>query len=409
MMGLAPLSALRAAALPEAGRTPQAPITLVFRFDDYSAKSDTTLEKEILESFRARRVPLTVSVIPRVASGSAYDPSPQPGLPLPEEKIQLLREALDAGGVEVALHGYAHQTVRRKIGGRYVKRFGRYDSEFVGVEEADQRKKIQEGRAILEGALGIQVETFVPPWNGYDLNTLKALEESGITNFSAARRGPIDVSSRLRFLPETCALANTQRVVGAAREVPGDSPVVVVLFHHYDFVEHDPTYGNFSLPRLQALLDWVEKQGDLRVLTLGEAARSLKDLSARRFYWNRNALLWQITPPWVNLLLPWPPRGIYFGLSAARRAKGVLWTIVLVLYAGLSLAGAAASWAVSKVVLQRYPSFVVPARILGLAGLLAVLTYALWDLRFYWQGMAAAALVAGLCLGLRRPHREGFR
>src|SRR5262245_966638 len=44
------------------------PLTVVFRFDDYSAKSDTALERSILESFRRARVPLTVSVIPRMAA-----------------------------------------------------------------------------------------------------------------------------------------------------------------------------------------------------------------------------------------------------------------------------------------------------------------------------------------------------
>jgi len=375
-------------------------VALVFRFDDYSARSDTALEKPILESFRRTHTPLTVSVIPRVASISSFDPSPQEGVPLPEEKIQLLKAALRAGGVEVALHGFSHQTVRRKIGNVFLKPFGRYHSEFIGVDEASQRKKISEGRGILERELGVRAETFVPPWNGYDQTTLRVLESLGFTTFSAARRGPVDLASPLHFLPRTCDLQEVQSAVRAARESLADGPLVVVLFHHYDFVESDPQAGQLSLPDLDKTLDWVSAQSDLRVMTLGDASRLLPDTGARQFYWNRNALLWQITPPWVNLTIHWPPRGVYLSLPAARRAKIFLWCVVLLLYGFLALAGTAIARFGTKRLLRRQPFLLWSARVLCVVALLAVLLYVFWDLEPYWAGVAAIAWLAGFCVGL---------
>ncbi|MCI0409765.1 MAG: DUF2334 domain-containing protein [Acidobacteria bacterium] len=375
-------------------------IPLIFRFDDCSAKSDTALEKAILEAFQRTHTPLTVSVVPRVASVSAFDPAPQAGVPLPEEKIRLLREALDAGGVEVALHGFSHQTVRRKIGNAYLQPFGRYHSEFIGVDEASQRKKIREGREILERELGIRAETFVPPWNGYDRTTLKVLQDSGFTTLSAARRGPVDLDSSLHFLPRTCDLQDVQGAVRAARESLADHPLVVVLFHHYDFEENDPQAGRLSLPDLNRTLGWVAAQTDLRLMTLRDASRLLPDLGARQFYWNRNALLWQITPPWVNLTIHWPPRGVYQSLPAARRAKLFLWCVVLLLYGSLAFAGTAISRFASKRLLRGRPLLAWSVRIICVVALLALLLYVFWDLEPYWAGVAAISWMAGFCAGL---------
>ena len=375
-------------------------IALVFRFDDYSAKSDTTLEKAILEAFRRTHTPLTVSVIPRVAAGSAFDPAPQTGVPLPEDKIRLLRQALDGGGIEVALHGFSHQTVRRKIGNAFLKPFGRYHSEFIGVDEATQRKKILEGREILERELGIRADTFVPPWNGYDLTTLRVLEDLGFRTFSAARRGPVNVASSLHFLPRTCDLPDVKSAVSAARESASDDPLVVVLFHHYDFVENDPQAGRLRLPDLDTILEWVSQQPDLRVLTLHDASRLLPDLSARQFYWNRNALLWQVTPPWVNLTIHWPPRGVYQSTPAARRAKIFLWSVVLVLYGTLVLAGAAIARFGARRLLRRFRVLAWTARVCCWLALLALVLYVFWDLEPYWAGVAAISWMTGFCVGL---------
>ena len=87
-------------------------ITVIFRFDDYSARSDTDLEVRILDAFRARGLRCTIGVIPKVAAHSVSSPAPQPGLLLPAAKIRILSEALRNGTLEVAQHGFVHQIAR---------------------------------------------------------------------------------------------------------------------------------------------------------------------------------------------------------------------------------------------------------------------------------------------------------
>ncbi|HEV8375343.1 MAG TPA: DUF2334 domain-containing protein, partial [Candidatus Polarisedimenticolia bacterium] len=274
-----------------------------------------------------------------------FDPSPQEGSPLPEEKILLLREALGTGGVEVALHGYAHQTRRTKLGG--LVGLAGYHSEFAGADPEAQRRKLEQGRVLLESDLETTVTTFIPPWNNYDASTLKALEASGFRTLSADRRGPAPARSRLSYLPRTCDLDELRSALMQARSRKGEAVVVVTLFHAYDFTEADPEGGTFTLSRLGDLLDWVNSQDDVRVLTLDGAARALPDLGVRRFVANRNALFWKLVPSWPGRFLPWPSRGLYLAVAGARREKRILGVLAFAMVAGsLLLAGLA--WRVAR-------------------------------------------------------------
>ena len=64
------------------------------------------------------------------------------------------------------MHGNTHQTI---------KEFPR--SEFLGLNYEQQFTKIKSGKLFLEEKLGTNINTFIPPWNRYDLNTLKVLEK----------------------------------------------------------------------------------------------------------------------------------------------------------------------------------------------------------------------------------------
>ena len=94
---------------------PSSPITVVFRYDDFSMRSRPNgLEEQILGTFIQQGIPFTIAAVAFVCEGNAYDPSPQKLLPLTTEKIAFLRPAVETGAVEIALHGYAHQTRRLK-------------------------------------------------------------------------------------------------------------------------------------------------------------------------------------------------------------------------------------------------------------------------------------------------------
>lgn len=127
------------------------------------------MEKELVNILKKFWLPCTFGIIPFVCQVSCHDPRPQPLLPLSEEKVDLIREAVKAGLIEVALHGFSHQTRGKSFW------FGH--SEFRGLSPKNQMEKIRTGKEYLERVFGCRVVTFIPPWNSYDQSTIMALEK----------------------------------------------------------------------------------------------------------------------------------------------------------------------------------------------------------------------------------------
>lgn len=238
-------------------------VNVVFRFDDYSARSSTDLEQRIIGLFAERKLPVTFAVIPFVCSGDIHDPAPQNLIPLPPDKVEILKNAQRQGILDVALHGYSHQTNGKPP-----------YAEFVHLDYASQVRRLSEGKKYLEDLLDTPVTTFVPPWNKYDLQTLQALEAVGFTTLSANRKGPASSDSALFFLPATCGLQHLADAVAAARASAETQPVVV-LFHEYDFKEINSRRGRFTVEEFAALLDWVESQQDVRTLSVSQAVETI--------------------------------------------------------------------------------------------------------------------------------------
>ena len=247
-------------------------IYIVFRMDDFSALSDTGLEMRILDLFEKKQIGITFGVVPFVCAGEQRDPVTQDLIPLPPKKSEMLRTKIDVGCLDVALHGYSHQT---------------HDpdelSEFVGFDYAAQLKKLVEGKQRLEEVIGYPVEIFIPPWNSYDLDTLRALELAGFKILSAGWKGVAANESNIRFLPATCHLDAIEDAVEDARLSSDKQPVIVVLFHHYDFKEFNDPRGNLTLEAFSDLLDRLKEQKDLRLVSIAQANKAIVDLGAKRF------------------------------------------------------------------------------------------------------------------------------
>ena len=142
-------------------------ITVVFRYDDYSGSSSTDIEVKLIDAFLKRGIPCVFGVIPFQCVGDVHDPGQQDVERLTPVKVDILKSAIKAGFLEIALHGYSHQTMREK---RY--------TEFEGLDYNSQVEKIEKGKKYLEETLQIKVDTFIPPWNSYDLNTIMVLPSS---------------------------------------------------------------------------------------------------------------------------------------------------------------------------------------------------------------------------------------
>lgn len=247
-------------------------INIAFRYDDFSANSQTELEREIIGVFQRNRASLTVAVIPFIAEGDVTDPLAQKLLPLPSEKAEILKDSFAAGVTDIALHGYSHQTNNTE-----------YMAEFSGLDDRSQIEKLAEGAQFLESMTAAPVRVFVPPWNCYDLSTLRALEQLGFSTLSASTNGLANRSSNLKFVPATCGLTQLERGVEDARNSSDSRPLIVVMFHSFDFREFDQKRGIIAYEDFCALIQRLGSQSDVRLISITQATLSLGDLGAKRF------------------------------------------------------------------------------------------------------------------------------
>jgi len=262
----------RAASASEARR-----ITVIFRFDDY-ARSCSSIGTELLTVFQEHNIPCTYGVTPYASGTFTDDPANCVAIDL--ETAGRLTDAVHSGLVEVALHGFTH-SANAIAPTRPV-----YASEFRGLGYSSQLRMLSAGKATLESLYHVSVTTFIPPWNSYDENTLRALEDLGFEVVSSSGQTYGIAASgrfqRLRFLPYTCTLGHLREAVEFARNSSDPDPVIVVLLHPFNFVEYDRDRGQFTCQSLDDLLSWLAAQPDVATQTLGGAAKMARDLSYHR-------------------------------------------------------------------------------------------------------------------------------
>lgn len=251
-------------------------IKVALRFDDYSTSSNTEIELRILQAFADIDAPVTFAVIPFEAAGYT-DGTVHNHTPLCEEKALILKRAVEANLLEVALHGYTHGSVR--IGD---------PAEFIGYGVEHQRVRLVEGKLLLENITGFPVVTFVPPWNQYDDDTLSALESAKFMLLSARADAPAHGNSTLAFLPATTGVRHARKAIEAARSEPGDN-IVIILLHEYDFSEIDSIRGCINFDEFLQLLTWIKRQADVEILSLKQIHKQGTNLSLARYQSNRRS------------------------------------------------------------------------------------------------------------------------
>jgi peptidoglycan/xylan/chitin deacetylase (PgdA/CDA1 family) len=259
-------------------------IRLCFRFDDPSATSNHALERAIVEAFARRELAFTAAVIPFRQVGDET-------VALHNEHVQHLIEAQARGTVEVAQHGLAHVRRAATPAGK--------PSEFHSLPETEQRELIERGRAQLESVFGRSAAGFVPPWNAYDRGTLRALEDLGFRYVSAGKEVP-GLSGTVATVPLTCWLHNLRKALAEAERFRALHPVVVAVFHHFDFKESGEQSGYVTTAALGELLDTVRARADVTVTTLAGTVESRGKLA-----FGVRCQAWRKRLPWrLRFLLP---------------------------------------------------------------------------------------------------------
>jgi hypothetical protein len=367
-------------------------IIVVFRFDDPSSISDTNVEIQIIDAFKQNNLSCTLGVIPFVAKGYGGDLTPTDLVPLNDIKADILKKAIHTGLVEVALHGYSHQTTRSKIWGGY--------SEFQGLDYTSQALRIEKGKTFLEALLNVKLTTFIPPFDTFDHNTINLCEKFGFEMFSASMDQPTDIrsSDKIKFLPDTCGLWNVRSAIESARRIIDNQPIIIVLIHHMDFWDANRMLDSNKLDRFIDLLNWVKVQSDIRVVTLGQAATVVKDASTSRFVNFKDRFILRLVPPFINRYFMFPVGVYYSTMKASREAE--LYAVVSVCYFTFILCVTAITFWVGLFVLPR-SRFVTVVSKYGLPALL-VLGICDAEIRHVvkYRGAAILAVVIAMNIGI---------
>jgi peptidoglycan/xylan/chitin deacetylase (PgdA/CDA1 family) len=248
-------------------------INVIFRYDDFSALSRTDLELSILEICKQNNFRFTFAVVPFIVEGDVHLPGDRKSVPLSIEKIDILKNAVGQGLIDIALHGFSHQS----------NRYSEF-SEFVGLDYQLQLTKISAGKKNLEEALNARVDIFAPPWNSYDDNTLAAIQKLKFSTLTAGRNGAVSKTTQVKIIPSTCSLKRLPTAIQQARTGTVDHrPIIVVLFHEFEFLDIDPQRGLISFQEFSNLISWLRSQEDIRILSIGQAAKAIKGLGAKKF------------------------------------------------------------------------------------------------------------------------------
>ena len=221
---------------------------LLLRFDDYSELSNSSLDMRIIETMLSADCKVLVGVVPAVAALDWEVGSDIPLRRLSRERANILKELLPHG-VEIAMHGYTHQTVTRWSG---LAEFG----DAVSLQR--QTERLLDGKKLLEDLFGSEIAWFIPPWNSYSSTTLQALRTVGFSGISAdAYFGPLEEG--LKFAPYSCL--PRELTLACKRAQSNTDSVVIVMLHDYDFKESDLGVDVFDLAEFRQKLKTLQQDG----------------------------------------------------------------------------------------------------------------------------------------------------
>ncbi len=253
-------------------------IHVSLRFDDPSSTSDRELEEGILAAVQTAGIPITVAVIPFSRQESGL-------ISLTKERAAHLIDAQNAGVIEVAQHGYCHESTRAEMQPR---------SEFMGVDATRQIEWIHEGRRVLETIFDRPVVGFAPPWNTFDRATTQSLEKLKFRYLSAGWEMDAGCSPALSYLPARCQMASLPEILKALEVFASFDPVVVAVMHHYDFAESGNSQAPTDLNRFRALLQTLAEDERIQAVTLSALAETPSTHLSSRLQQNAWAKL-----PWM--------------------------------------------------------------------------------------------------------------
>lgn len=237
-------------------------LKVVFRYDDFILKSDS-LDEKIVSIFQKYRVSLVLAVIP-------CNKKETPILETNYSFLPTLKNGIHNNSIEIALHGLTHQRLA--------------NGEFDNLSIQEQRRRIVKGKNLLDSIFQTNVTTFVPPFNAYDVNTLKVMQQLGFNSISSALCiGQSWSNPHINYYPET--IENFETLLSVFEHNKNRDGVVVVMFHHYTFM------NDFTLAQLDSLLAKINQLSYLRCVTFSQLNKEKQVSDTKRMQANMESNL----------------------------------------------------------------------------------------------------------------------
>jgi peptidoglycan/xylan/chitin deacetylase (PgdA/CDA1 family) len=239
---------------------------IIFRIDDFGI-DDEEIYPKLFKIFEKNNIKLVVGVVPFKSDSGKFSG-------LTNRQVDILKDGLQRGIIEVAQHGYSHSNNLKS---------NKYFSEFVGSKYSEQFRKISAGKSYLEQLLNIKIKTFIPPWNSYDENTLDVLVNLNFSIISAALYGAISIKDvGVSFLPYTVTIENILNLYEEEKGLSlNSSNLYIILIHNYKSNDNYEN-GQLDVIRLEKLLEHISKNKNFKNATLLE----IKTISYSRFLHN---------------------------------------------------------------------------------------------------------------------------
>lgn len=189
-------------------------LNVVFRYDDPTLRPDS-ITQEMLIFFKEKNIPITIALVPCDANEEFIAPTDSNWLHL-----------LQGDNVEIALHGLTHQVINNA-------------GEFGNLTLDENFRRINKGKQYVEKYFK-SVETFIPPFNAYNSETLKVLDSLNFKTISAELFLSHSLSStKINYFPETLGLLMDkmgmfEAATFAITNNENLNSTCVVMFHRYD-------------------------------------------------------------------------------------------------------------------------------------------------------------------------------
>ena len=387
-------------------------ITVIFLYDDVSALSPINLETKLINTFRKYNISFTFGVIPYVCSGEWRDKRSQKTIPLPLNKVKIIKDAIKSGTLEVILHGYSHQAVSNR---GYCG-----ETEFCGQHYYDQMGKIIKGKNYLEKQLNTRMSIFYPTWNSYDSNTIRVLEDLKFKTVFGMEYGYAMEGSVLNFLPLTCDLSYLHNALKNIKNFSDGLSVITVLIRERDLLGKNEVTRKSRFEEFSELIAWITSQNNIHVRSIKQTVRTIKDLSAHRFITYNSFLksshyLYPLIPPlFLNKMFP---MGVYLSSKSAEDIKIKMLKIIIFFYFSILIISVIISLSAGLIVFPKFPFLASICRLGSIVGMVLLSVYAFAKLNFshyrllletslyayrrqYYKVSVLIVLFFGACIGI---------